>query len=182
MKNLTWIPELRKPLTTAEKKSFPRIKLSPFIALFLLALMVTGFYSCEENMWLKSEKKLRGQVEGSWNRLYPGAGVQVYETWTFKDGVVSIVITEKEHNTTDEGYADFNKTDVDTISVDYGNFSIDTKIDNAYLKLSNLEKNVVESAKQGLNAKWTIVDISGTILYIAAENGSAIIQREFEKK
>jgi len=148
----------------------------------VLILIAITFAGCEENMWLKSEKKLRGKIEGSWTRLQVSANYSSDEIWTYRDGVIVIVTTEKKSNGTDEGYADFNKSDLDTLVLDVGNYSLDAKIDNAYLKLSGLEENIVESAKQGLNAKWTIVDIDGSVLYIAAENGSAVIQREFEKR
>ncbi len=148
----------------------------------LFVSLVIGMSGCEENMWLRSEKKLRGKIEGSWNKLFVTQQVVSKETWTFKDGVLVITGVEKNPNSIDDGIADVVQNDgSDTLSMDIGNYSIDAKIDNAYLKLSNLEKNVVESAKQGLNGKWTIVDIDNNTLYIAAENGSAIIQREFEK-
>jgi|GEM_PF-699035 len=149
----------------------------------LAVLLVAGFISCEENMWLKSEKKLRGQIEGTWDKLFVTSHVYTNETWEFKDGTILITVTEKTDNHFDDGYVDLNKADgLDTMIMDLGNYSINAKIDNAYLTLSNLEENVVESAKQGLNAKWTIVDISNGGMYIAADNGTAIIQREFEKE
>lgn len=152
------------------------------LALFVILALI-GFSSCEENMWLRSEKKVRNKLEGTWNRLFVTSVISKNETWNFANGVVVIVETEKIDNHTDDGFIDLNKTDnVDTITVDYGNYSVDAKIDNVYLKLSNLEENVVESAKQGLSAKWTFVDIDNHIMYIAADNGAAIVQREFEKK
>lgn len=153
------------------------------VKISLLFLISLTFSSCEENMWLRSEKKLRGKIEGSWSRLFVTSNVTNNETWTFNDGVLVIDITEKTPNNKDDNYDDSNDADgLDTLYMDYGNYSVDANLDNAYLKLDNLEKFTIESAKQGLNAKWTIVDIDGGILYIAAENGSAIIQREFEKK
>lgn len=146
-----------------------------FVVLFLS--------SCEENMWLRSEKKVRNELEGNWNRLSMTKNVIKIETWSFKDGVVVITETEMVPNNLDDGFKDLNTSDgLDTVTIDVGNFSLDTKLNNVFLRLSELEKNVVESAKQGLNAKWTIVDIDKNLLFIAADNGSAIIQREFEKK
>lgn len=151
--------------------------------LAVLAIAALTFAGCEENMWLKSEKKLRNNLEGTWTRLWVTKVVTVNESWTFRDGVIVIVSTELTTNSLDDGYIDLNTSDnKDTVTYDVGNYSVDAKVDNAYLRLSNLEENIIEAAKQGLSAKWTIVDIDGSLLYIAAENSSAIIQREFEKK
>jgi hypothetical protein len=154
-----------------------------FFSICFFALITITFTSCEENMWLRSEKKLRNDIQGTWNRLFVTSHVTANEYWTFKDGVIAITTVEITGSSLDDGYADVNKTDgQDTLTLDYGNYNVDAKIDNAYLRLSGLEENIIESAKQGLNAKWTIVDIDSKTFYIAAENGSAIIQREFEKK
>lgn len=169
-------------LNTWGLKNTLRLNSKFTLNIFFLCLMAIGFYSCEENMWLKSEKKLRNNLEGTWNKLFVTANVSSIETWTFKDGVILIVGTEKKDNGIDDGYTDLVTNDkLDTLMLDAGNFSVDAKIDNSYIKLYNLEETVIESAKQGLNGKWTIVDIDSDILYIAADNGSAIIQREFQK-
>ena len=149
----------------------------------LLLMAVFAFSSCEENMWLRSEKKLKSQIQGTWSRIPLQANAKKDETWTIRDGVIAIAETEKQNNGKDDGYKDMNTSDnLDTLVYDLGNYSVDAKLDNAYIRLSGLEEDVVESAKQGLSAKWTIVDIDNSILVLAAENGSAVIQREFEKK
>jgi hypothetical protein len=134
----------------------------------LASLSLLLLFSCEENTGLVSEKKIKKEIQGTWNRAFLTVdSVQTVEHWVLADGKISIYLGDKYHNPelTDEGY-----------------YSVDAKLSGIFLKLSQLEENVPAQAQQKLNAKWNIVELHDGILYIATDEGTGGVRdREFIK-
>lgn len=137
-----------------------RSHLKIFAALFIGAGFVLS--ACETNRWFQSEDSLNAKIQTTWSkiRINPSAFL---EQWTFDGGKVYRVIGSPQ-----------SPTDIDT-----GNYSVETTISKAYLKISDFRRQQDE-----LNAKWEILELSGGVLFIATDqNGSSgVKQLEFEEK
>lgn len=140
------------------------------IMAFLFAGMILfTMNSCENKQWLQSEKKLKKEIQGSWQRIYASPSIEnKYEHWIFSDG--TLYITKR----TIDGSID---------TTDIGKYRIDATMFEPFLITSDLEQNVPNVAMEKLNGKWSIVELDGGILYIAHHpDNSGAIQREFIKK
>jgi len=144
-----------------------------FIPFLLIAL---AFASCEDSMFLKSEKKMKKDLQGVWQREFLGdTSIHYREYWTF-DGN-KLYTTKEEPDTYDEGAPDSVNTDqVDTIVI--SGFSIDARVFRAFLKLQ-----VEYGRDTAFVDKWEFVTLKKGVLDIAADNpiGPGVEQREFFK-
>lgn len=165
----------------------------------VLLILTLGilFASCEDNMLLRSEKKLKQDLQGTWLRSFqglpayvdcdgeaPGSDppIVISEYWTFKDNrLVTYYIYESipicEVGTPDSTKADRN----DTVVV--SDFKIDAKVFKAFLKLQLISGAVDSSGNSQFVDKWEFVELSNDVLYLAADDpaGSGAVQREFSR-
>ena len=158
---------------------------------FLFITMVVLLSSCEDNMLLRSEKKLKKDLQGTWLRSFQGlpslascgtADIPYSEYWTFKDNrLVTYYIYESvsscDVGTFDSLYSDKN----DTVIV--SDFKIDTKVFNSFLKLQ-LISGASDTAGNNLFVdKWEFIELSDNVLYLAANDpsGNGAVQREFSR-
>lgn len=120
--------------------------------LFLLA--------CESNNHLRSEKKLKSQIQASWRLVYPLGE----ETWRFEDGIF---------------YA--TKIINGTIHQDTGTYKIEATWKEPYVTISDAE--LINAGPVNLNDKWTIIELDDKVLFITIRpDGSGLLQREFVKE
>ena len=167
---------------------------------FLFITMVVLLSSCEDNMLLRSEKKLKKDLQGTWLRSFQGLPPELYgvdcdgpngplpvinisEYWTFKDNrMVSYYVYESTPSC-DRGAADSVWTDRnDTIFV--SDFKVDAKIMRAFLKFQLISGAVIDSSGNNLFVdKWEFIELSDNVLYLAADNpvGGDVEQREFSR-
>ena len=159
----------------------------------LLVFMITLiFSSCEESMILKSEKKMKEDIQGTWRREFQGRVIaikqcpsigdsaSIQEYWTFKDNMLYTTFEYDPSLDCDRGTTDLNiNDDVDTIIV--SEFKIDTKILNAYLKLQ-LISGAGDSVITFVD-KWEFITLEDNLLYLATDDpkGSSVLQLEFSK-
>ena len=148
---------------------------------FTLSIVMTFlFTACEDNMFLRSEKNLKKEIQHVWKREF--LTFSTYEEdWNFVNGKVYITRIEFNGNDTlDNGLIDLNTHDnVDTF--DISEYSINAKIFNSFIKFSTFS---ADSSVIQYNTEWTIVELSDNVLYLATDgpHGSGVLQREFTKK
>ncbi len=156
---------------------------SPKILIALFAI-VAVLASCESNHFFKSEKKLKGDIIGVWNRIPLGSSDVDKDKWTFEDGTISIVTYRTNYDTLyDSGsyYQDSTQADgVDTLYMDKGTYTVDATVAAPFLKIEGLTL----SSSEFYNSKWTIVQLDGQILEIATDypNNAGVLQKEFLKQ
>lgn len=122
----------------------------------LFAFILTA---CESNNHFRSKKKLKKQIQGSWELVYP----ELNETWIFENGVLYV-----------------DKLVGSAVAKDTGSYSIETTWKEPYVNIRGIELFV--SPGLDLNGKWTIIELDGRILYIAIRpDGTGLHQREFIK-
>lgn len=132
--------------------------------LFIMLLALTG---CDNNDLLQSEDKVNSQINGRWKKVWASNTEPYNEKWKFDNG--SLTITRETH-----------ATDTTITTVDHGQYSVTTKFSKCYITISGLSSETLEY--WDLNRKWTIADVSSSVLYISTTNlGGAIISREFVK-
>lgn len=164
----------------------------------VLLILTLGilFASCEDNMLLRSEKKLKQDLQGTWQRSFQGLpayvdcdgdngsipAIPISEYWTFKDNrLVTFFVYESvplcEVGTPDSTRADRNDTIV------LSDFKIDAKVFKAFLKLQLISGAVDSSGNSQFVDKWEFVELSNDVLYLAADDpaGSGAVQREFSR-
>ena len=129
--------------------------------IFLLLLIATLFLcSCENFEWFKSEKGIKKQLEGTWQREFL-TDTTAQEYWHFAEGKLN-VITLAGSDTTDKNTVDF---------------TVDAGITTSYVKTPSIQ---VGDYTQSL--KWSIVILDNDALYLVAEKDGSLLQREFAKK
>lgn len=165
----------------------------------ILACMVLLFTSCEDNMFLRSSKKMKEELQGTWKRNHLGiipcfncntgggniAKYYFQEYWIFKDDRLYTVyefsspvqcginypdIGTKDFSIDTVGTNDFIHFDkVDTNIV--ANFSVDAKVFKAFLNLEFVSGNTDTTASDNnLVPSWEFVELEDNRLYIAADN------------
>jgi hypothetical protein len=128
-----------------------------------LIIMLLALSSCDNNDLLQSEDKVNSQINGRWKKIWASSAEPYDEKWKFENG--SLTITRETNDST---------------YVDHGQYSVTTKFSKCYISISGFTSEMLEF--NDLNRKWTIADISGSVLYISTTNsGGAIISREFVK-
>ena len=131
-------------------------------AFFFASAAAVLFSACESNRWFQSEDKLRSKIQTTWNKVLIPSTLPT-EEWTFKEGKVYRL----------------QGTQVDTIFIDVGNYSVSTSLTKAYLSISDFSRTADK-----LNAKWEIIELDKGLLYIATDHdgASGLLQREFTEK
>lgn len=151
----------------------------------ILAGTCLFLFGCENFTWFQSEGTVNKQIQGTWKREFLRI-IDQHEEWTFKDGKINVIRYDLQDTCVgyycDQGIRDVNFFDKnDTILLDTGNYNVDAKIDKVFLKTTDFKASQPEN---NYNHKWTIVEIDGEILYIAADGTDdiGVVQREFVKK
>ncbi len=168
------------------------------------AALLAVLASCESNHFFKSEKKLKGDIIGVWDRIPISAEDNIYgEKWTFADGGVTMVKTLADNDTLYDDYVyavsicsstsqtivsdttgyynDLNKSDcLDTLAYDVGTYTVDATVAAPFLKIEGLSGVV----SPFYNSKWTIVQLDNDILEIATDYpaNAGVLQKEFLKE
>lgn len=150
--------------------------------LLIFGLLAIVFASCEDNMFLRSEKKMKEELQGKWQREFLGdSSIHRFEHWTFNGDKLDITYTIFDPpDSYDDGAADINMADnIDTVIK--SGFKVDTKINRAYLKLQLIDKGINDTTV--FVDKWEFVTLEDKVLYIATDNpdGTSVLQREFSK-
>lgn len=163
------------------------------LLLWMGALTVFLFPSCDDVMILKSEKKMKEDLQGEWLRSFQGQTPYILncpsnhdsafyeEHWTFNGSNLHTTFHYGPYSC-DRGTPDFNKTDrVDTVLV--CTFNVDARLTRAYLKLQLISGLVPNDSTSEYFDKWEFVELSDDVLYLAtdARNNSGVEQREFSK-
>ena len=139
------------------------------------------FSSCEDNMILRSEKKMKKELQGKWEREFLGdTSIHFREYWTFDGGTMYTTFEEKNPpDLVDNGTTDITLADnVDTVVIT--GFKVDARILRAYLKFQLIDRGVDTTV---FVDKWEFVTLDGGVLYLATDDpaSSAVLQVEFKK-
>jgi hypothetical protein len=147
------------------------------IILFISAALI--FSSCEDNMFLKSEKKMKADLQGTWQREFLGdTAVHRSEQWIFtEDNLYTVYTIDDPPDFYDDGAPDttlYDNRDTNIIS----KFKIDAKTFKAYLKFQLVHGDTTHFVD-----KWEFVTLKDGVLYLAADDpaGNAVLQLEFAK-
>lgn len=133
------------------------------LLLLAFSFMLLTFVGCENNDLLLSEKKLNSKIQNKWKVLSASTTTDYNEIWSFRDGKVVIV-------SKDETGAEKSVT---------GTYTIDAKINNAYVTLSGFNyQNQIAShwLASELNRKWTIVELDNGVMYISGIDDKNVIR------
>lgn len=150
----------------------------PFITLLFVAVLLTA---CEDNMWLRSEKKLKEKIQGTWEREMLGdTNFHFREQWIFSGDMLHTVYYELDSpDLLDSGTKDSVLSDnADTVVKT--KFTIDTRITRAFLKLQLIDRGVDTNT---FVDKWEFVELDDKVLYLATDDpvSNSVLQREFFK-
>ncbi|MFM7016697.1 MAG: hypothetical protein ACKOX3_10260 [Bacteroidota bacterium] len=131
-----------------------------FLAFSFMLVTVAG---CENNDLLLSEKKLNSKIQNNWKVLSPSTTVDYNEIWSFRNG--NVIIVSKDESGVEK-----------TVS---GQYSVDAKINNAYVTLSGFTfPNQIASHWKSaeLNRKWTIVQLDNGVMYLSGKDDNNVIR------
>jgi hypothetical protein len=141
-------------------------------------------------MFLKSEKKMKEDLQGTWlrsfqgiNPYFVGCGTDTLyydEYWTFEGDNLYTTFNYDQAVSCDRGTPDSVTTDaIDTAIV--SGFKIDTRIFNAFLKLQ-LISGGGDSGYVFVD-KWEFITLDDQVLYLATDDpkGNSVLQVEFLK-
>ena len=160
--------------------------------IFPLVLVILIFSACEESMILKSEKKMKEDIQGTWLRNFQGRQMTIYncpanddsasvqEYWTFSGDMLYTTFEYDPSLSCDRGTIDLNLTDdIDTAII--SKFKIDAKIFDAFLKfqlISGAGDSVIKFVD-----KWEFITLDDDLLYLATDDpkGNSVLQLEFSK-
>ena len=184
------------------------IKAPLWIVLFAYLLIASG---CEDNMFLRSSKKMKEELQGTWKRnhlgIIPyfgcntgGGNIEKYyfqEYWIFKDDRLYTVYNFSAapscpSTKPDVGTKDFSVDSTGNIYTHFdkidtnivASFSIDSDIFKAFLSFEFLSgNNDTIVSDNNLVPEWEFVELEDDRLYIAADNasGTSVLQKEFYK-
>lgn len=149
-----------------------------FIFSFICLIL---FSSCEDNMILRSEKKMKSELQGKWEREFLGdTSIHYREYWTFEGSKLYTTLSVKNPpDLVDNGAVDITLADnVDTVIIT--GFKVDAKILRAYLKFQLIDKGVDTTV---FVDKWEFITLDGGVLYLATDdpNSNTVLQVEFKK-
>jgi hypothetical protein len=130
----------------------------------IFSIIAILFYSCESNHFFKSEKKLKSNLEGTWNRVQI-SGSEPIEQWTFLGGTVSI-----------------SQVKQDSTIIISGSYSIDATLTAPFLKIEDLSRDSI-GFPTDYDIKWSIVQLDERVLDIVADIPTGgLAQIEFTKQ
>jgi len=133
------------------------------LLLLAFSFMLLTVAGCENNDLLLSEKKLNSKIQNNWKVLSSSTSTDYNEIWSFRDG--KVVIVSKDESGTEK-----------TVT---GTYSVDAKINNAYVTLSGFSyPNQIAShwLASELNRKWTIVELDNGVMYISGIDDKNVIR------
>ena len=133
------------------------------LLLLAFSFMLLTFVGCENNDLLLSEKKLNSKIQIKWKVLSASTSTDYNEIWSFRDG--KVVIVSKDETGAEKSVS--------------GTYSIDAKINNAYITLSGFNyPNQIAShwLASELNRKWTIVELDNGVMYISGVDDKNVIR------
>ena len=150
-----------------------------FKNLILFSLLILIFASCEDNMLLRSEKKMKKELQGTWQREFQGdTAVHFDEKWIFtEDKLYTVKSLEFLPDLYDDGAPDSTLDDnQDTCIIT--KFKIDAKTFKAFLKFE-----LVNGDTTRFIDKWEFVTLDKDVLYLAADDPTTntVLQLEFFK-
>jgi hypothetical protein len=133
-------------------------------------------------MFLRSEKKMKSELQGKWKREFLGdTSIHYNEFWNFNgDKLYTTYELLDPPDWTDDGTKDSIISDnVDTILKTA--FKIDARTFRAYLKFQIIDRGINDTT--AFVDKWEFVTLDKGVLYIAADNpdGTSVLQKEFSK-
>jgi hypothetical protein len=159
---------------------------------FLIAVFIVAvFSSCEDNMILKSEKKMKSDIQGTWQKSLQGReallscasfgdSIPYVEYWTFKDDMLYTTFEYQIPVSCDRGTPDSTYLDgIDTAIV--SKFKIDTKLFSAFIKFQVIS-GTGDSTYSFID-KWEFVTLDKDVLYLATDDpkSNSVVQLEFYK-
>jgi hypothetical protein len=158
--------------------------------LLVAFFMIVLFSSCEESMILKSEKKMKEDLQGTWLRSFQGRNPYINncgadtvffnEFWKFEGDMLYTTFEYEGIVSCDRGTPDSTYLDgIDTAVV--SKFKIDARILDAFLKfqiISGTNDSVITFPD-----KWEFVTLDNDVLYLATDDpkGNSVLQLEFSK-
>ena len=130
-------------------------------------LMMAG---CENKDLLQSEKKIREQLEAhTWKRIQAKASEDTDESWTFKDGKLTIFWDKNSNDLIDTN-------DIHIVS----NYTVSTKFSSSYVSFTGIplppHHTLVNIENVNLNLRWTIAEINEKVLYLSASTDAGTIK------
>lgn len=147
--------------------------------LFLFGSLIVILSSCEDSMVLRSEKKMKKEIQGTWEREFLGdTAVHYSEQWIFNGDKLYTVLTELDSpDFYDNGAPDSTIADNRDTSV-IAKFEIDAKITRAYLKFQLVNGDTIRFID-----KWEFVTLDNDVLYLATDDPetNTVLQLEFAK-
>lgn len=145
----------------------------------MFGILAVVLSSCEDNMILRSEKKMKKELQGTWQREFLGdTAVHYQEQWIFVGDKLYTVLREDDPpDTFDNGAPDSTIADNQDTSIVTG-FKIDTKILDAFIKFQLIYGDTAFFVD-----KWEFVTLEDGILYLATDDPetNAVLQLEFYK-
>ncbi len=147
--------------------------------LFLFGILAVILSSCEDNMVLRSEKKMKEELQGTWQREFLGdTAIHFQEKWIFEgDKLYTVLRTDDPPDIYDNGAPDSTLADNQDTSV-VTKFKIDAKILDAFIKFQLIYGDTGKFVD-----KWEFVTLKDGVLYLATDDpaSTAVLQLEFYK-
>lgn len=143
-----------------------------FLRYLILILTVISLVSCESKTFLHSKKKYESDLQGYWR---PIRGTSIYGTsvypqniqWYFDNGSISVL--------------KINASGSDDL-LDEGRYSIETKVDQAYLNISGFTSKYYDTTYD-FNVQWTLIQLNSNVLdIIGRPHNGGQVEIEFEKQ
>ena len=147
--------------------------------LFLFVLVVLFFSSCEDNMFLRSEKKMKKELQGTWQREFLGdTSIHYQEQWVFTgDKLYTVFRKDNPPDLYDDGSPDSTIADNQDTNI-YTKFTLDAKTFKAFLKFQLVYGDTAKFID-----KWEFVTLDNDVLYLATDDptSNTVLQLEFYK-
>jgi hypothetical protein len=142
-------------------------------------------------MILRSEKKIKSDLQGSWQREFLGRDpfvdnpacapdiVYYNVLWNFNGDNLYVIVETPIAFAGDFGVVDINKLDKRDTTI-ISKFKIDAKVLRAFIKLQLIDKGTDSTI---FIDKWEFVDLDKNTLYLATDHPvtNTVEQREFFK-
>jgi len=134
-----------------------------FRNLLLIIMLAFIFASCEDSMVLRSEKKMKSELQGRWQREFLGdTSIHYNEFWNFNGDKLYTTYEQLEPpDNGDDGAKDSTIADnVDTVLI--SGFKIDARTFRAYLKLQLIDRGLNDTTV--FIDKWEFVTLDIGVL------------------
>jgi hypothetical protein len=146
---------------------------SRFPVFMLLFIVATSYISCSKQELFKSEKKVKEELQGTWNLIpiprydynsITGDSNVHVESWTFDDTHVTIINSGQTATST---------------------YSVNTSISKSEFELDNVTPEFTNPARvRDINGTWRIISLDADILVIGNDQSgtTGLTELEFQKK